>query len=186
MSRLKLLSILLISSALSSSCGPGEESSTAASKSENGTSSPQPVQVAKVTSQRLSMSIRLPGELQPYEVVGIYPKVTGLVDWIGVDRGSRVRSGQQIIRLVAPELTAQRLEGQAKLQTAEAQRVEAEAKLAADQSIYQRLKSAAAPPGVVAGNDLEIALQAAGADRARVRAAEDGTNARGYSRSSTA
>jgi len=123
------------------------------------------------------MKISLPGELQPYEVVAIYPKVTGFVDWIDVDRGSRVRNGQLIIRLVAPELTAQRSEAQAKLQNAEAQRVEAEAKLAADHSTYQRLKAAASTPGVVAGNDLDIAQQAAEADRARVRAALDNVNA---------
>jgi RND family efflux transporter MFP subunit len=123
------------------------------------------------------MKVHLPGELQPYEVVAIYPKVTGFVEWIGVDRGSRVRNGQLIIRLVAPELVAQRSEAQAKLQGAEAQRVETEAKLAADQSTYQRLKAAASTPGVVAGNDLDIAQQAAEADRARVRAAVDNINA---------
>jgi RND family efflux transporter MFP subunit len=132
------------------------------------------------------MKIHLPGELQPYEVVSIYPKVTGFVDWIGVDRGSRVRHGQLIVRLVAPELTAQRSEAQAKLQNAQAQHVEAEAKLAADQSTYQRLKSAAATPGVVAGNDLEIAQQAAEADRARVRAALDNVNAANQSLRSVA
>ena len=175
MSRLKLFSVLLIFSAVCSSCGTSGESSRAESKSQ-GTAVPS-VQVVKVKSQRLSMKVHLPGELQPYEVVAIYPKVTGFVDWIDVDRGSRVRNGQLIIRLVAPELTAQRSEAQAKLQNAEAQRVEAEAKLAADHSTYQRLKAAASTPGVVAGNDLDIAQQAAEADRARVRAALDNVNA---------
>jgi membrane fusion protein, multidrug efflux system len=184
MSRLKTFSILLISSVLCSSCGSGGESSTAASKSQ-GAAAPT-VQVVKVKSQRLSMKVRLPGELEPYEVVAIYPKVTGFVDWIGVDRGSRVRHGQLIIRLVAPELTAQRSEAQAKLQNAEAQRVEAEAKLAADQSTYQRLKAAASTPGVVAGNDLEIAQQAAEAGRAHVRAALDNVNAANQSMRSVA
>jgi len=123
------------------------------------------------------MKVRLPGELQPYEFVAIYPKVTAFVDWIGVDRGSRVRNGQLIVRLVAPELAAQRSEAQAKLQTAEAQRAEADAKLAADESTYHRLKAAASTPGVVAGNDLEVARQAAEADRARVRAAQDSASA---------
>jgi membrane fusion protein, multidrug efflux system len=176
MSQLKAFSILLIFPVVCSSCGSTGQSSPAESKAQPAAAVPA-VQVVKVKSQRLSMKVHLPGELQPYEVVAIYPKVTGFVEWIGVDRGSRVRSGQLIIRLVAPELVAQRSEAQAKLQNAQAQRVEAEAKLAADQSTYRRLNSAAATPGVVAGNDLEIAQQAAEADRARVRAALDNVNA---------
>ena len=176
MSRLKLFLNLLIFSVVCTSCGPSGESSIPASNAQGAASAPS-VQVAKVESQRLSMKVRLPGELQPYEVVALYPKVTAFVDWIGVDRGSRVRSGQLIIRLVAPELAAQRSEAQAKLQTAEAQQVEAEAKLAADESTYRRLNAAASTPGVVAGNDLEVARQAAEAARARVRAAQDSANA---------
>ena len=176
MSRLKPLLILLILSVVCSSCGPSGESSIPASKAQGAASAPS-VKVVRVESQRLNMKVRLPGELQPYEVVALYPKITAFVDWIGVDRGSRVRSGQLIVRLVAPELAAQRSEAQAKLQTAEAQQVEAEAKLAADESTYRRLNAAASTPGVVAGNDLEVARQAAEADRARVRAAQDGANA---------
>src|SRR5256886_14151029 len=92
-----------------------------------------------------------------YEAVAVFPKVTAYVDSISVDRGSRVKAGQLMARLVAPEVAAQRAEAQSKLQAAEAQRAEAEAKLASDQSTYDRLKSASATPGVVAGNDLEIA-----------------------------
>ncbi len=176
MSRLRLLSILLTFSALCGSCGPSGESSTPASKAQGAASAPS-VEVVKVVSQQLNITVRLPGELQPYEAVAIYPKVMGFVEWIGVDRGSRVRSGELLVRLVAPELAAQRSEAQAKLQTAEAQRVEAEAKLSADESTYQRLRAAASTPGVVSGNDLQIAQKAAEADRARVRAAEDSANA---------
>jgi len=172
MSRLRLLSILLIFSAICGSCGPSGESSTPASKAQGPASAPS-VEVVKVVSKQLSITVRLPGELQPYEAVAIYPKVTGFVDWIGVDRGSRVRNGELLVRLVAPELAAQRSEAQAKLQTAEAQQVEAEAKLSADEGTYQRLRAAASTPGVVSGNDLQIAQKAAEADRARVRGAQD-------------
>lgn len=135
------------------------------------------VDVVKVASHKLSISMRLPGELQPYEVVAVYPKVTAFVDSISVDRGSIVKSGQLMARLVAPELAAQRAEAQSKLQSAEAQRVEAEAKLASDQGTYERLKAASATPGVVAGNDLEVAQKAVEADHARVDAAREGAHA---------
>ena len=128
------------------------------------------VDVVKVSSHKLAISVRLPGELQAYESVAVYPKVPAFVDSISVDRGSVVKSGQLMARLVAPELAAQRAEAQSKLQGAEAQRIEAEAKLASDDGTYQRLKSASATPGVVAGNDLEIAQKAVEADRARLEA----------------
>ncbi len=173
MSQLKLILLpkLLILSALCLSCGPDSESQRAATAAGvRGETQAPTVDVVKVVSQRLDITVRLPGELQPYEVVAIYPKVTGFVKWIGVDRGSHVSNGELIARLEAPELVSQRAEAQAKLQSAEAQRIEAEAKLAADESTYRRLKAAAATPGVVSGNELEVAQKTAEADRARVGA----------------
>jgi len=128
------------------------------------------VEVVKVASKKLSITTRLPGELQADEAVAVFPKVTAYVDSISVDRGTRVRSGQVMARLVAPELAAQRAEAQSKLQAAEAQRAEADSKLASDQSTFDRLKSASATPGVVAGNDLEVAQRTVDADRAKVEA----------------
>jgi membrane fusion protein, multidrug efflux system len=135
------------------------------------------VDVVKVVLQRLNITIHLPSELAPYEVVAVYPKVTGFVKSVKVDRGSRVRAGELIAQLEAPELVAQRAEGQAKLQSAEAQLTAAEAKLASDQSTYEKLKAAAAIPGVVAGNDLIVAENAARADAAQVKAAGDNVSA---------
>jgi len=128
-------------------------------------------------SKKLSITARLPGELQPYEVVAVFPKVSAFVDSINVDRGSVVKAGQLMARLVAPEIAAQRAEAQAKLQGAEAQRGEAEARLASDESTYQRLKAASATPGVVAGNDLEVAQKAVEADRARLESVREGAQA---------
>ena len=135
------------------------------------------VETTTVASHKLAVSVRLPGELEPYEVVAVFAKVSGFVDSISVDRGSLVKSGQVMARLVAPEIAAQRAEAQSKLQQTEAQRVEAEAKLSSDESTYERLKSASATPGVVAGNDLEVAQKSVEADRARLQAARESADA---------
>src|SRR5436305_15101300 len=165
--RIPLILILCTTLSFCASCGTNSGSSTSA----QGTASPTPtVEVAKVTSKKLSIATRLPGELQAYEVVAVFPKVTAYVDSISVDRGTHVKSGQLMARLVAPELAAQRAEAQSKLQAAEAQRAEADSKLASDQSTFERLKSASATPGVVAGNDLEVAQRTVDADRAKVEA----------------
>lgn len=169
MTRLRTLPLLLVSAVLCwcSSCGSNSASSTKAQTSAAATPT---VEVVTVVSKKLSMTTRLPGELQAYEAVAIFPKVTAYVDSISVDRGTHVRSGQIMARLVAPELPAQRAEAQSKVQAAEAQRAEAEAKFASDQGTLDRLKNASATPGVVAGNDLEVAQRAVDADRAKVEA----------------
>ena len=169
MTRLRVSLLLLVSVALCwcTSCGSNSTSST---KAQTSAPTAPTVEVVKVVLKKLSITTHLPGELQAYEAVAVFPKVTAYVNSIGVDRGTRIRSGQVMARLVAPELAAQRAEAQSKLQAAEAQRAEAEAKLASDQSTFDRLKNASATPGVVAGNDLEVAQRAVDADRAKVEA----------------
>jgi len=164
------VNLLVAFAILALSAGCGSSSTVPASNANTQSTAVPTVEVVKISSRKLAVSVRLPGELQAYEVVAVYPKVPAFVDSISVDRGSVVRSGQLMARLVAPELAAQRAEAQSKLQGEEAQRVEAEAKLTSDDGTYQRLKAASVTPGVVAGNDLEIAGKAVEGDRARLEA----------------
>jgi RND family efflux transporter MFP subunit len=133
--------------------------------------------VTNVVAQKLSITAHLPGEIEPYEVVAVFPKVTGFVKSISVDRGSHVKAGERIALLEAPELIAQRSESQSKLQAAQAQLAAAQAKVASDEGTYEHLKAAAATPGVVAGNDLFVAQKALDADRAQSKAQQDNVGA---------
>jgi membrane fusion protein, multidrug efflux system len=133
---------------------------------------PRVVTVRPVVEQQLQASLTLPAELMPYEAVAIYPKETGFVEWIGVDRGSRVHKGQVLVRLKAPEVDARQAQSQAQVQNAESQLDAARAKLASDEATSNHLKDAAKTPGVVAGNDLIVAEKTVEADRANVRAGE--------------
>jgi RND family efflux transporter MFP subunit len=135
------------------------------------------VQVTKVVAQKLAITVHLPGEIEPYEVVAVFPKVTGFVKSITVDRGSHVKARERIAQLEAPELIAQRSEAQSKLQAAQAQLAAAEAKVASDEGTYEHLKAAAETPGVVAGNDLFVAQKALDADRAQLKAQQDNVSA---------
>lgn len=126
------------------------------------------VDTIRVSQHRLDVSIRLPGELQPFEEVRVFPKISGFVKWIGVDRGSRVKKGQLLATLTAPEIVAQKSEAEAKVLSAENQRIAGDAKLAADESSYQRLKAASATPGVISDDELDTAEKNVEADRARV------------------
>lgn len=104
---------------------------------------PTSVEVVPVVRRNLEKTIPLPGELLPFLSVDVLPRITGIVETVEVDRGSRVRKGELLIRLRAPELHAQRMEAEAKLQAAKI--------------THHRLRIAAATPGIVAGNDLELA-----------------------------
>jgi RND family efflux transporter MFP subunit len=139
--------------------------------------SPQQVTVVAIESEKLNTTLSLPAQITSYEVVDIYPKVTGFLDTIRVDRGSRVHAGELIIRLSAPELLAQRAQAEATVQGAEAQLSSAQAKLASDQATYLHLAAAAQTPGVVAANDLQVAEHAAAADKAQVEAASKNVQA---------
>lgn len=144
----------------------------------------QSLETATVVSQRLEKTISIPGDLTPYQSVDIHAKVTGFLESIAVDRASWVKQGDVLAVLSAPELRAQRLEAEAKIPRIESQRAEAESKLAAlqatlasFQSTYDRLKTASQTPGVIAGNDLEVAMRSVEAQRLNIEAQKSGVEA---------
>jgi RND family efflux transporter MFP subunit len=175
--------VLILGAAAMTACRSSAQDQAAKPAASPAPAQTPTVTVAEVVSLELNRQLRLPGELQPFEDVAIYAKVPGFVEAIDVDRGSIVRRGQLLARLRAPELDAQRgeaearsraaqsqrVEAAARANSARAQRLEAEAKLAAEEATYQRLKSASATPGAVAGNDVEVALRSVEASRARVQ-----------------
>ena len=159
---------LLACSAWSASCG--NQSRGVAGSAAQASNGPPRLEVAPVVSQKLNTRVELPGQLEPYEAVDIYARETGFVKWIGVDRGSRVKQGELIAQLEAPELLARKSEAESKYQAAQSQLLAAEAKLSADEATYRRMAVAAKVPGVVAGNDLDIAEKTAQAGRQNVAA----------------
>jgi membrane fusion protein (multidrug efflux system) len=99
-------------------------SSTAAAASN----APATVTTSRVMSKKLQTTVTLPAQLTPYEQVDIYPKVTGFVQTVTVDRGSRVRRGQLLVRLTAPEIVSQRSQAEAAVRAAQSQLATAQAR----------------------------------------------------------
>jgi RND family efflux transporter MFP subunit len=128
------------------------------------------LETALVESRALARTVKLPGEFQPFESVDIYARVNGFVERVRVDRGSRVRQGEVLLELSAPEMKAQIAEAESKIQAARAQKAEAEAKLVTAESTYERMRKASQTPGAVAGIELTIAQNAVAAARAQVEA----------------
>lgn len=133
--------------------------------------------LAPVVSKPVSRTVELPGEFLPFLSVSLHAKVAGYVDRVFVDRGSIVKQGDILVELSAPEMTAQIAEGQSKVQAAEADRLQAEAQLAAAQSTYDRTKMAAQTPGAIAGNELILAEKQVDAAKALLNSRQQASRA---------
>ncbi|MBS2006415.1 MAG: efflux RND transporter periplasmic adaptor subunit [Cyanobacteria bacterium SZAS TMP-1] len=182
--RARALLVTALTVAATSSCSKKEEAPAVVDAIPD-------VQTTKVTQKILSRVDQLPGEIRAYQDVAVYPKVPGFIKWIGVDRGSKVKKGQVMVRLAAPELGAQRYEASSKADAAAGQVQEAKAKLAAakasllearaqlngDNDTYQRTKEASLVPGVVAPNDVVVLEQKVNADREKVNAWQENVEA---------
>src|SRR6187402_704629 len=124
-----LVGALALAAAVAVSCERASNAPTA-----QPASGPSVVDIVRVVEQPLDVRLSLPGELTAYQTVAVFPRVTGFVKSVTVDRGSRVRAGDLLLTLDAPELVAQRLEAQSKVQAAEAQLAAARSKAEADRS----------------------------------------------------
>lgn len=174
-----LLMALSLAALVVAGCQQKESASTAVKVSSSVTSM-RKIPVTPVVKRDIEREQRLPGDLMAFRDVGIYPRVPGFIEWLGVDRGSLVKKGQLLIRMNAPELPAQAQQGvdaataaedesiQAKeeLEMAKQQCIAADAKAKASAHTYERLKGASQHPGIVPGNDLEVAERSAEADAA--------------------
>lgn len=132
---------------------------------------------AAVIAKPVSRTIDLPGEIAPYLSVSLHAKVPGYVDRILVDRGSVVAKGDLLAELSAPEMAAQIAEAQSKVQAADAERIQAEAQLAAAQSTSDRIHKAAQTPGAIAGNEVILAEKQVEAARAALTSRQQSSRA---------
>jgi membrane fusion protein (multidrug efflux system) len=169
------LTIVFVATVVAS-CGTEKapDSSSAAPAAPAG---PRAVDVVRVVEQPLDVTLSLPGELTAYQSVAIHARVNGFVKTMTADRGSRVRAGDIIATLEAPELVAQRAEAQSKLQAAEGQLAVARARAESDRGTFERLKAASATPGVVAGNDVLVSGKTADASQSQAVSAEQSVEA---------
>ena len=170
--RLKGVSTWIACSAFLAVFMTGCSSSATTQSAPANEAGPRLIEVTHVVQRPVDVMLSMPGELDPYETVAIYPKVTGFVKTIRVDRGSRVVAGELLAALDAPELVAQSAEAQFKVQAAQAQVAAAGSKADADGSTYDKLKAASVTPGAVAGNDLLVAQKTVEADQSQVAAAQ--------------
>ncbi len=174
MNRLIPASALLM---LAIGCSNSQPEAGADHKPAAAANAPVAVTIVPVISAKLHTTVSLPAQLIPYESVDIFPKVTGFVQAVTVDRGSRVKRGQVLVKLTAPELSSQRSQAEAAVRAAEAQLAAAKAKLASDNGTWLHMVAASKTPGVLAENDVMVAEQTVSADKGVVDAAQQNVSA---------
>src|ERR1700730_645543 len=111
---------------------------------------PAHMEFVTVESRNPSQTISLPAELAPFLQADIEARVPGYIERVLVDRGSKVRRGQLLVELSAPELKAQTAAAESTLHQAEADQSQAEAQAAGIESTFARLKEGARTPGDIA------------------------------------
>jgi RND family efflux transporter MFP subunit len=105
--------------------------------------------LSQVVQRPLGGTIRLPGTLQAFQEVSIYPRINGFVKSIMVDRGSKVKKGQVLLVLEAPEVTQHFYAAQSKY-------LQAAAMFASSKDNYERTVATSAEPGTISPHDLEL------------------------------
>src|ERR1700733_10414958 len=140
-------------------CGHDENNSAAKDPAPGDPAPKSQYILGEVAEGQLGATADLPGVLKPFYWVDIYPKVDGFVQYIPVDRGSQVRTGQLLVRLEAPEIEQQ-------YQAAKSKYLQVYAMYLASKDDYNRLQIANKVPGTVSARDLEQAQEKMMADSA--------------------
>jgi RND family efflux transporter MFP subunit len=118
-----------------------------------------------VTGQQLS----LPGDIEAWYEAPIYARVSGYLKTWYFDFGARVKQGELLAEIDAPDLDAQLAAAKAKLNSAEAQVKVREAERAFAETTYARWRDS--PKGVVSEQETEAKKAEFGSSDARYKAA---------------
>jgi multidrug efflux pump subunit AcrA (membrane-fusion protein) len=78
------------------------------------------VQVKLPERSELSRQVGLPGSVEAFEQVTLYAKTAGYLKWIKVDIGDRVRKGQVLAEIDAPEMAPEYKGAEAEIERAKA------------------------------------------------------------------
>jgi RND family efflux transporter MFP subunit len=136
------------------------------SKAENEDAAAAPVvPVVKVARRNLSNTLEIASELQPFQEINVYAKVSGYIQKLYIDWGTHVKEGQLMAVLEIPELEQQLAQDQASVRRAEEDTERAKEELNRAQSAYSvahitytRLADVQkTQPALVAQQDIDVA-----------------------------
>ena len=126
----KNLTALMLVSALTAGCGSGH--GVKADDPANAVTAA----VVRVTRQDLSDTLEIASELEPFQEIEVYAKVSGYVKKLYVDWGTHVKQGQMLAVLEIPELEQQLQEDEAAVHRSEQDLLRAQEELTRAESTY--------------------------------------------------
>ncbi|WP_114750418.1 efflux RND transporter periplasmic adaptor subunit [Pleomorphovibrio marinus] len=130
------------------SCGSGDSGGTTAQETE------ERFEVFTLKKSTLAGNFSLPGELKPFEAVNIYPKASGFVRKVNVDRGSRVKKNEVLAEIDAPEIVAEMAAAKAGSQAAEGEVLKQKALWETSKDHYERMLKTSQTPGAISQGDM--------------------------------
>ena len=154
-------------SLLLQSCHSSEQKQEAANTQQ--LAQQPPTAVALVSKGMLSSNIKIPGELDAFQQVDLYAKVSSYVKQLYADVGSEVKEGQLLASLEAPEINSQLSASESRLKSFEAVYI-------ASKANYDRLVETSKTPGTISPNDLDLAKAKQSSDLAQYQAAKAAYN----------
>ncbi|MGJ1261910.1 efflux RND transporter periplasmic adaptor subunit [Sphingobacterium spiritivorum] len=160
-----LLALTILLVLLLSACSQKEQEKTQAKKEYAKSMNYKTVPVQVINPE---YEISVPAELKPYEQVSVYAKVTGFVQRLYVDRGDRVRKGQLLAVLEAPEMQQQYLSDKSNEQKVYSDYLYAK-------QAYDRLITASKTTGAIADIELDRAKSALESAKSAYDASKAGT-----------
>ncbi|MBI2944936.1 MAG: efflux RND transporter periplasmic adaptor subunit [Candidatus Wallbacteria bacterium] len=99
------------------------------------------VKTATVSRMTVESTIDLPGSLRPWQEIDLFARVSGYAREIRIDRGSRVKAGETLMVLEAPELSADTAAARARATEAEAEVAQRRAEAGLASITYDRLRA---------------------------------------------
>lgn len=146
-----------------STCSPSEGSSSE-SEAQNATAVSTAVETVAVRKDKLVSTLSIPGELISFQQVDLYAREASFVKDIFVDVGSKVKMGQVLATLEAPEISSRLAGAQSRLKSSEAVYL-------ASKASYERLVATSKTPGTISPNDLDQARAKVDSDLAQFESA---------------
>ena len=145
--RYVFLAFAVMAGALAIGALPKLRQRDALTKAAAESGAPKRVLVGKVTAGSKRVETTLPGSVAPFQSAPLYARTTGFVRSYKVDLGDRVKAGDLLAVIDAPETKEE-------LQLAEARKREAELNLDISKSIAER-KDALSKSGLVSQQDVD-------------------------------
>ena len=100
----KDLTLLLLAGALVACGGKSAEKQATTTKKES-----EKVKVQTLTNERIAKNLELSATLEGYETMNISPSITGHIEHIYVEVGSRVQKGSMLVRMDQTQLNTTRI-----------------------------------------------------------------------------